>query len=60
MPMAVRLRARDGVSLEAHPLDVADDRFDLFGPGAGLHDDEHCGSPGSIIERSEASFRRSA
>jgi len=27
--------------LQAHPLDVADDGFDLIGPGSGLHDDEH-------------------
>jgi len=33
---------------------VADDGFDLIGPGPGFHDDEH---RVSIIERSEAPFR---
>ena len=48
------VRAGDGVGLEAHALDVADDGFDLIGPGPGFHDDEH---RVSIIERSEAPFR---
>jgi hypothetical protein len=42
------------VGLEPHALNVANDGFDLIGPGPGLHDDEH---RVSIIERSEAPFR---
>jgi hypothetical protein len=42
------------VSLEAHALNVADDGFDLIGPGPGFHDDEH---RVSIIDRFEAPFR---
>jgi hypothetical protein len=42
------------MSLEAHALNVADDGFDLIGPGSGLHDDEH---RVSIIERFEVPFR---
>ena len=43
MPMAVRFAPGMAMGLEAHALDVADDGFDLFGPGAGFHDDEHRG-----------------
>ena len=34
-------RARDGMRAEAHALDMANDGFDLLGPGSGLHDDKH-------------------
>src|ERR1043166_8733488 len=48
------VRGGDGVGLQAHLFNVADDGFDLIGPGAGLHDYEH---RVSIIERFEAPFR---
>jgi len=37
------VRAGDGVRLQSHPLDVADDGIDLFGPCPGFHDDQHFG-----------------
>src|SRR5204863_3786668 len=40
------MRARNRMRFQPHPFDVADDCFDLFRLGAGLHYDEHWISSG--------------
>src|SRR5258708_23493337 len=51
--------AWDGMCLEAHPLDVADDSVDLFRPCAGLHDDKHWVDPFGIAAETAGVLERS-
>ena len=60
MPMAVRFAPGIGCALQPDLLDVAYDRFDLFRPGAGFHDDEHRGSFAPSRTESRRRRRRSS